>query len=429
VGAPPRSASVLAPVELEPDVLAGIYGGNTVIGDNPLYDQKGMWFGAALSGFGIVFNRDLLRELGFVNADGSLREPKRWADLCDPRFEGWIALVNPAQSGSVTTAYEAILQRRGWEDGWRILHRLAANARTFSASSPRAPTDVSLGDAAAGICIDFYGRYQSQAIMDASGDEVSETNGIAPRVGYVDPVGETVIDPDPIAMLRGAPSPELAKRFILFTLSTEGQALWNFRAKSRLVAPPADGFGPERYELRRMPVRPSIYVEHFARLIDPVDPFTIATAVKNANPDYRAFLPAMFVAMAIENRALLHSAWRAIISHPSYPRQTSIGDAGTPIVTADDVSDATLKAMLQHFDSFPRIPGPGGVLIPLGDATRLKELRDGWIAGGWRGEGLWATDAAQVEVLRSIMTEHYRDAYEAILELARESSVGAGGGS
>jgi iron(III) transport system substrate-binding protein len=416
-GSAPRSASVLAPVALDPALIADIYGGRTHVGDNPLYDPKGMWFGAALSGFGIVFNRDLLSDLGMRDADGNLIEPKHWADLCDPRFEGWIALVNPAQSGSVTTAYEAILQRRGWIDGWRILHRLAGNARTFSASSPRAPTDVSIGDAAAGVCIDFYGRFQSQAIDDASAARPSDRPS---RVGYVDPAGETVIDPDPVAMLRGAPHPELAKRFIEFTLSAEGQSLWNFRARSRLAAagtPAKDGLGPERHELRRMPVRASLYRDSFERLIDRVDPFTIATAVENPNPDYRSLLPALFVAMAIENRALLGEAWRAIISHPGYPRPK--GPLDGRVIAEEDVTDPVLREMIRRFDSFPMVPGPGGGMLSLGDASRLKEIRTGWLSGGWSKEGLWPSDASPSEVLRGIMTAHYRSEYEAIIRLAQ----------
>ena len=427
-GETPRKASVLAPVDLGDEVIAATYGGRKQIGDNPLYDQKGMWFGAALSGFGIVFNRDLLKDIGMTNIHGGLIEPARWSDLCDPRFEGWIALVNPAQSGSVTTAYEAILQRRGWHGGWQILHRLAGNARTFSASSPRAPTDVSLGDAAAGICIDFYGRYQSQAIEDAGDDdqpiELHRTTRL-PRVGYIDPAGETVIDPDPVAMLRGAPNPELAKRFILFTLSPEGQALWNFRAKTHRTGT-TDGLGPERHELRRMPIRPSMYDDHLDRLVDRVNPYDLATTVKNANPDYRAFLPAMFVAMAIENRSRMHAAWHAILHHPAYPKPAVRDREPSPIVTADDVQDPALKEMIARFDSFPQVPGPNGTLISLGEVARLKELKDGWIGGGWREHGLWPADAAPAEVLRGIMTNHYREQYDAILDLADRVSGGAG---
>ena len=77
------------------------------------------------------------------------------------------ALVNPAQSGSVKTALEAIIQRLGWERGWQIIRRMSANARSVASSAPKVPLDVSAGDSAAGPCIDFYGRYQSQAIRDA----------------------------------------------------------------------------------------------------------------------------------------------------------------------------------------------------------------------------------------------------------------------
>lgn len=141
-------------------------------------------------------------------------------------------MVNPAQSGSVTTALEAIIQRLGWERGWQIIHRMAANARSVASSAPKVPLDVSSGDSAAGPSIDFYGRYQAQAVLDAGGGN---------RLGYIDPKGQTVIDPDPIAMLSNAPNRETAERFIRFALSDEGQALWQFKAKIR-----ADGeLGPQ----------------------------------------------------------------------------------------------------------------------------------------------------------------------------------------
>ena len=41
---------------------------------------------------------------------------------------------------------------------------LAANARYFTDSSQKPPIDVAQGDCAAGICIDFYGRAQAEAV-------------------------------------------------------------------------------------------------------------------------------------------------------------------------------------------------------------------------------------------------------------------------
>ena len=189
-----RTATVLAPLELDPSLLTTVYGTNPEVGGTPLYSPEGYWYGAALSGFGIVYNRDLLTQL-------ELDPPEVWADLADPRLEGYISLVSPLQSGSVTTAFEAILQRLGWVEGWRILRRAAANARGFAASAPITPLEVSSGEVAAGICIDFYGRYQAQAMK--AGDIASgmRAPGLPDRVGYIDPPRQTVIDPDPVAML------------------------------------------------------------------------------------------------------------------------------------------------------------------------------------------------------------------------------------
>lgn len=397
-----RRTSVLAPVPLDEALLARWYGPRVgglppKVGDVPLYDADGAWYGAALSGFGIVWNRDLVRELG-------MREPSRWSDLADPRLRGYVALVNPAQSGSVASAYEAILQRRGWEEGWRILRRMAANARTFSASAQRAPTDVSLGDAAAGVCIDFYGRYQAQAIRDGGGGD---------RLGYVDPVGETTIDPDPIAMLRGAPHPERARRFIEFVLAPEGQALWNFRVRRE---GDDDGLGPRRYELRRMPIRKDLYRTHAERFVDPLDPYTIATEVEQPDRAMRPLVAPLFTALAIDTRAELAAAWRAIVEHPAYPRGVSEEFEG--LVVAADVDDPTLRAMLERFDAMPETPGPGGRSFRLDSPESRAAIVDGWLRGGWKGDGLWPTDAAPSEALRAEWTAFFRRQYEAVLDLA-----------
>ena len=83
---------------------------------------------------------------------------------------------------------------------------------------------MAAGEAAAAICIDFYGRYEAQRTRDAAiqaGLQGADAKG---RIGYVSPPGETVIDPDPIGLLNGAPDPELARRFVEFVLSEDGPA-------------------------------------------------------------------------------------------------------------------------------------------------------------------------------------------------------------
>src|SRR4029079_9471329 len=108
----------------------------------------------------------------------------------------------------------------GWTGAMSLLRRLGSNARYFTDQSTSIPRDVASGDATVGMCIDYYGRFQAEAAAEA---------GRPGRVGCVTRRGETSINPDPIALLRGAPHRELAIAFIEFVLSDEGQKLWSFR--------------------------------------------------------------------------------------------------------------------------------------------------------------------------------------------------------
>ncbi|MCA9286436.1 MAG: ABC transporter substrate-binding protein, partial [Phycisphaerales bacterium] len=335
-----------------------------------------------------------------------VNEPTGWADLADPRLRSWVGLVNPGQSGSITTAFEAVLLRRGWTDGWRILRRAAANSRSFSASSSKVPIEVSLGDAASGICIDFYGRYQAQAIADAGGGD---------RVGYMDPPGETRIDADPIAMLRGAPDPELARRFVEFTLTAEGQSLWQLPPRSSAGAGDDDA-GPERFALRRMPIRRDIYESPlFARFVDQVQPYAIASRVEVADRNVRSFIAPLFAAMAIDNHDALADAWTAIVTHPAYP-------PGDGIVTAAMVDDPELRAMLEQFDAMPSVAGPDGAQLELEDTANLGTIRAGWLKSPqpeWADQGLWPEQASPADEMRRGFARFFRARYRQVVDLSR----------
>jgi len=382
---------ISTPVDFSDQWLHNLYGEN-VIGDLPLYDHDKHWFGTALSGFGIVSNRDVLQQIG-------LDDPRSWDDLCHPRLRGWLALVNPGQSGSITTAFEAILHRRGWPRGWQILRRAGANSRYFSATSLKPPADVSQGEAAMGLCIDFYGRYQAQAIKVAGGGQ---------RVAYVDPPGLSTIDPDPISMLRGAPHPILAERFITFCLTEEGQSLWQFPVND----PIDDGLGPRQFELRRMPVLRSMYDKHFDRFIDRVNPFHLATPVDNPNRNVRAFLAVIFAAMVMDNHHELKDAWDAIVSHAAYP------DTGA-IVLADDVQDPALRTMLELFDAMPAIEGPNGAAYSLATDQHLAEVRNGWLKSQWADAELWPANAVPADEMRRRFAASFRQNYARIVTLAK----------
>ena len=382
------STTITTPYHLDHAYLELVYP-QEEIGDTPLYDPNGYWYGVALSGFGIVYNNHVLEELG-------VQPPQSWEALCNPKLFGHIALVNPAQSGSVTTAFEAILKNLGWERGWQVLRRAAANARYFSASSLKPPADVSQGDAAMGVCIDFYGRYQSQAIKRMGGGE---------RIGYIDPPGTTMIDPDPISLMRGAPNPVYAERFITFCLTEDAQALWQFEAEDE------SGLGPHEWELRRLPVRSSLYEKYMDKLIDQVNPYEHAVKAPYPDRNMRAFIAPIFSGMAMDFHELLSESWHAIVMHPSYPDVDGI-------VTADDVEDAELRQMLIAFDAMPEVQTPDG-MVQLKGASNRAVVKKGWLRDGYATIDYWNKEEKGLRAFQNIVAAFFKQQYESILEGAR----------
>ena len=381
------STTISVPAGIDQTLLDEVYREN-VIGDVTLYDPDGYWYGLALSGFGIVFNNDVLRAKG-------IDPPNGWEALCNPKLIGSLALVNPAQSGSVTTAFEAILKYLGWKRGWKVLRRAAANSRYFSASSLKPPADVSQGDAAMGVCIDFYGRYQSQAIANRGGGD---------RVGYIDPPGATIIDPDPISLLRNAPNKQTAKRFIEFCMTPQAQSLWQFRVDD----PVDDELGPDAWELRRMPIRRDMYELYIDRMVDQVNPFD--TAGKSPFPDrnMRAFIAPIFSAMAMDHHKQLVEAWKAIISHPAYPDTPSI-------VSSEDVEDPELSAMLIAFDAMPLFQTDEEVKLTMNTPENREILKSGWLHDQWADAKLWHSEEHGSGALRRLGADFFMAQYEGIL--------------
>ncbi len=290
------------PAGFEQSQLDEWYGPNQ-IGAQQLYDPQQYWLGTALSSFGIVYNKDVLARLG-------VEPPKDFTSLTDPTLRGWVVLADPRQSGSIATTFDSILSYYGWDKGWRILREMSANTRYFTNSSTKPPIDVSQGEAAMGLAIDFYGRGQSQAVVPPGGDPRDS------RVGYIDPAGSVYIDADPVSILRGGPNPDLARSFVAFTLTPEAQALWQFpatstpRGKDNPTGVDGQPMGPVEYELRRMPVRRIMYDRYFPHMIDRVDPFALAS--KTEPRGWRSSLGPMMGAFAIDIADEQRSAWAAI---------------------------------------------------------------------------------------------------------------------
>jgi iron(III) transport system substrate-binding protein len=289
------------------------------------YDAEGRWIGAALASFGICYNSDSLRRL-HVN-----QIPAAWSDLGNSRFFKQVALADPTKSGSAAKAFEMIIQQQmqdvlrspdqvdeqaalelGWARGLQLIQRASANTRYFTDSASQVPVDVSLGDAAIGMCIDFYGRFQSEAVRMS--DQSS-------RLQYFTPKGGSSIGVDPIWLFRGAPNANIAKMFIEFVLSLEGQKLWDFKV--------GVAGGPVKYALRRQPVRKELYGAQFAEYrSDPeVDPYREAESF-TYHPSWTAplFKTLSFVIriMCLDSHDEQVAAWRALVNADFPPKATAV---------------------------------------------------------------------------------------------------------
>jgi len=281
-----------------------------VLGGEPYYDEKGRWLGTTVAAFGIAYNRDQLARLG-------VPEPRTWSDLADTRYFRALAMANPVQSSAANKALEMLIQQQmnlvaaepgadeqritaeGWTRAMRLLQRIGANARYFSDSSSKIALDIEAGEAAAGMTIDFYGRFQSEAVRRADGSS---------RIGYTDAQGGTSYGADPIGLLRGAPHPELAKQFIEFVM-TDGQKLWGWKAG-------APG-GPRQHSLRRLPILPELYAPQFRALRSDPDvlPYEAAKSFTyEARRTRDLFNTTAFVirVMCIDTHNELTAAWRAL---------------------------------------------------------------------------------------------------------------------
>ena len=297
----------LETVSLAPGVLEAAFP-TPDLGGVPLYDISPggpRWFGAALSSFGIMYNRDVLAYL-------HLPEPRTWADLADPRYSGWLELADPTRSGSAKAALQVIVEReiataaeehrsqeQAWARGMGLIRQIAANAKGFTQAANELPGTVSSGEVAAAMSIDFYARAQIAAVgCETPGAGARRSDGIyAPgrhavdtesagdgrvgdcvgRVGYVEPQGATMVTPEPIAVAKGAQHAEVAKRFIEFVLSDAGQRLW--------ITKPGPGETPEM-ALQRLPVVRSVYDDPI-NFTEYTNPFTTAGGF-NTKPSRRA---------------------------------------------------------------------------------------------------------------------------------------------
>lgn len=181
------------------------------IGSYPLDDPDGYYKGCAISGYGIVWNRDYLSK-------HNLPKPTQWEDLANPVYKRHIGMSAPSRSGTTHLFVESILQSQGWEKGWGTLSEIGGNLATITARSFGVIDGVRAGRFGLGISIDFMGQSAK-----AEGAPIE----------YLYPQ-DTAFLPANIGVVSRTNNRDAAMAFIDFVLSTEGQTLLLEPAISRL---------------------------------------------------------------------------------------------------------------------------------------------------------------------------------------------------
>jgi hypothetical protein len=193
------------------------------------------------------------------------------------------------------------------------------------------------------------------------------------------------IDADPVSIIRGGPSPDMARRFVEFCLTEEAQALWQFDPAR--PGGPGTPAGPERYALRRLPVRRVMYEKYMDRFVDRVNPFDIAGAY--APRGWRSALGPMMGAFAIDISQEQRAAWKAI--------NEAAAKSGAPEVAE----------MRRLFFSWPEVTMPDGSRLLFSEQT-LRTITDAW-----------RRDAAFAAQSRVEISAFFRDQYRRVLRLSR----------
>ncbi len=325
----------LHPYRLSDEVLEHLprsFSGINIVGEDYAY------YGAALSSFGILENRRVTARL-------NLPEVKTWEDLADERLSGWVSSTDPRKSGSVHMIYEIILQAYGWERGWAVIYGMGGNVRSFLQNSAAPNKEVSAGDAAYAVTIDINGLTQQSFL------------GIE-NVRYRIPRGLSVVTPDGIAILKGAPNLQVAEHFLEFVLSEAGQRLW--------MKPTGAEGGATRFNITRMGVLPKLYPDDLSELLVPFNPFTIQEGEMGFRYDGKLgsrrwhVLNDLIGQTIIDVHRWLRKAWRAawkVEDHAT--RDALVAKLKTPFV-----SEAEANEMAEYWRK---------------DKVRARRLANAWM--------------------------------------------------
>lgn len=198
------------------------------IGNTQISDPDGYFVATEVAGYVFAMNEAKLKQLG-------VPVPGDWPDLLDPRLQDNIALPVPSEVGFAPVMFDIVLQAYGWEKGWALWSEIAGLSKLVRRGSTFVTDTIGSGDVAIGLSIDFFVK-------------AAIANGAPVDLRYPAHNG---VNPGHIALPRAGKNAKGAQAFAAFVLSDEGQRILTER------------------DIRKLPVRPSVYATADAGSFDP----------------------------------------------------------------------------------------------------------------------------------------------------------------
>ena len=256
----------------------------------PLRSKTSTWHASALSSFGIFYNKRLLTML-------KIPFPKTWDDLGKPEFFGHISNADVRLSSSFAVMnYVILLSAKTWEQGWDNLTRIAANSKKFAHSSSDPIKSVVANRTGIGLSVGYFVRPKIEQLG-------------ADNLGFVLPPGKTILNADPISIIKNCKNRLQASRFLNFILSPKAQKL--------LILPKGAVGGPKFSTLGRMAVNRVTY-KHLKpdSLISP-NPFLLDSPTFKLDLTYlqqtQFVIADLIGTVLIDLHSELKSAWKRLI--------------------------------------------------------------------------------------------------------------------
>jgi len=179
---------------------------NTTLHSCPLMDPDSSaprWYAASLHALGVMYNEYVLNAL-------NLSIPQTWADLLKEGYEENVTMVDPTESEFTQPFIMLQIQSKNWIRGWEYLVNMSAFVKDYDDTETYSVSKVASGYLSVAIVPDFY-AYDKMAY-----------GGYPVNFTYLN---ATVLQPDPIAIVKSGKYLDEAKAFIDYILTPPAQTI------------------------------------------------------------------------------------------------------------------------------------------------------------------------------------------------------------